>query len=81
MWLATAKVQILVNGVNGRYLVCKRENGRYLVCKRELRQGNPPSLLLFILVADGLNMMLSNTRKEGMIKGLPRSSNLEFVNL
>lgn len=71
MWFATAKVQILVNGVNGRYLVSKRE----------LRQEDPPSLLLFILVADGLNMMLSNTRKEGMIKGLPRSSNLEFVNL
>lgn len=71
LWLAIAKLQILVNGVSGRDIVCKRG----------LCQGHPLSLLLFVLVADGLNRMLSNAKEEGMTKGLPWSSNSKFVNL
>ena len=37
---------------------------------RDLRQGDPLSHLIFVLVADGLNHMINKCRGKGLLKGL-----------
>lgn len=64
-------MQILVNG----------EAGKEILCKRRFRQRDPLSPLLFVLVVDGLNRMLSNMAKSGMIESLSSSSSEKFINL
>jgi len=58
--------------------------GKEIVCKKRLRQGDPLSLLIFVLIADGLNH-IAKCRKEGMLKGLEcrdeanRATNLQYA--
>lgn len=61
IWLTIVKVEVLING----------DKGKEIVCKRGLRQEDPLSLLLFVLVADNLNRMIVNVREAGMFHGLP----------
>lgn len=71
-WLQSAKANILLNG----------QIGRDIICKRGLRQGDPLSPLIFNLVADGLNMMLSKARDNGLIQALGDTGNgTAIVNL
>jgi hypothetical protein len=44
--------------------------GRYFQTKKGLRQGDPLSPLLFNLVADMLNLLISRVKEEGQINGL-----------
>jgi hypothetical protein len=44
--------------------------GRYFQTKKGLRQGDPLSHLLFNLVADMLNLLISRAKEEGQINGL-----------
>lgn len=71
MWLTMAKIHVLVNKVKGRDIVCKRG----------LHQEDPLSPLLFTMVADRMDIMLSNAVEKNMIEGLLKSSECEFVNL
>ena len=60
LWLQPSKVACLINGIQGREFVCKRG----------LRQGDPRSPLIFVLVATGLRHMISKCQKMGLVKGL-----------
>jgi hypothetical protein len=44
------------------------ELGAYFHCKRGVRQGDSLSLFLFDLVADVLNILLGNAKKQGFLK-------------
>ena len=59
-WLQYAKVSVLVNG----------SQGQKNLCKRGLRQDDPLSPLILVLVANGLHHMIAKCREEGLIKGL-----------
>ena len=52
-------VSILVNG----------QEGKKIVCKKGLRQGDPLSPLLFVLVADTLNFMTKKDRERNVLDG------------
>lgn len=43
------------------------------MCRRELRQGDPLSLLIFILVADGLSALSIQAVKTGLVSALNAS--------
>lgn len=67
----SAKTQVLVNGIPGKEIVCRRG----------LRQGDSLSPLLFVLVADGLNRMIEITKEVGLVFDLPSSLASMFINL
>lgn len=52
------------------------ELGSYFHCKRGLRQGDPPSPLIFNLVADVLNKYLQKIQVAGFIQRLGQFSNI-----
>ena len=60
LWLSSARVSLLIN-VSPR---------REIVCKRGLRQGDPLSPLIFVLMANGLHFMIKSCRDKGLLKGL-----------
>ena len=59
LWLLSAKVKILVNGTQEKEISYKRG----------LRQGDPISSLIFLLVTGGLHHMIAIGRAEGLLKG------------
>ena len=69
--LRSAKVAILVNG----------EQEREIVCKQGLRQGDPLSLLIFVLVANGPNLMIKKCMKARFLQGLGRDPTNSVINL
>lgn len=71
MWLNSAKTYISING----------EVGKEIVLRRDLRQDDPLSPLLFVLVADGMNNMLIKVKKEGLVRGLSGTPQLLIINL
>lgn len=65
------KTQIMVNG-NTR---------KEIVIRRELRQEDPLSLLLYILITNGLHNMFNKMKQEGLINELGSCTSSTFVNL
>lgn len=51
------------------------------VCRRELKQGNPLSLLLFVLVADGFNKIIRKAEKLKLVEGLRGAPHATYINL
>lgn len=58
--LSSATVSILVNG----------SPTKEFQLERRLRQGDPISLLLFLIVAEGLCGILNKAKEVGLIKGV-----------
>jgi hypothetical protein len=58
--LSTSSTQVLVNG----------EHGDLILHQRRLRQGDPLSPMLFILVMDILNSLISYASREGLLQPL-----------
>jgi hypothetical protein len=58
--LATSSTQILLNGVPGDFIVHQRG----------LRQGDPLSHMLFILVMDILSRLIEKTSRDGHLQPL-----------
>lgn len=52
-----------------------------IVCKRGLKQGNCLSLVLLVLVAEGLNKLFRRMEGEGKIMGLMGVASMAFTNL
>lgn len=71
IWLHSTKIAVLTNG----------ETEKEIVCKRDLMQGDPLSPLLFVLVAEGLNLLFAQMKESGKIAGLPASRMTSFTNL
>lgn len=71
LWLALTKLQILLNGMSGKEIACKRRR----------RQGGPLSPLMFVLAVEGLNKIFERTRAVGWTKGLPRCNNVSVTNV
>ena len=46
-----------------------------------IRKGFPPSTLLFILVIEGITMLINDVQKKGMVKGINISSSLSLTHL
>lgn len=62
--LSSAKVQILLNGVPEKKIVCKRGL-------------NPLSPLMFVLVMDGPNKMFERTKAASWTKGLCNTASIK----
>jgi hypothetical protein len=58
----------------------KKKNQKSLVL-RGLRQGCPLSLYLFILIMEGLSIMMTNSRNDHSISGIKRTKLLSVVHL
>ena len=64
MLLSTASTKVLVNG----------RPGRRIAHARGLRQGDPISPMLFVLVMDALNSLLREADRQGVLAPLPGNS-------
>ena len=63
-------------------MLVNRVQGREISYRRGLSQGDPLSLLIFVLLANGLHHMIAIYRKAGLIEGLGcRDSANSVVNL
>lgn len=71
IWLHSTKIFVLANG----------EPGKEIVCKRGLRQGDPLSPLLFVLVAEGLNSLFTYMKRACKIDGLSVARSIIYTNL
>ena len=69
LWLQSANVSVLVNGIQDREIYCKRD----------LHHSDPLSPLIFVLVADRLHHMIAECREEGHIKGLGSRDDTNIV--
>lgn len=68
--LQSTSSSILING----------QPGRWFISKRGLKQGNPLSPMLFILVADTLDRILRQAANENMISGIgPLDTTGQFI--
>lgn len=66
--MTSAKIQVLVNGISGKEIVYRRG----------LRQRDPLSPLLFVLVADELNRMFDKANEVGFVTSLCSFSATKF---
>lgn len=70
-WLRSIKVQILIYG----------EAGKEIICIRGLRQGDPPSLLIFVLDADNLKRIFDKAKRAHLLEGLSGCLSISLTNL
>lgn len=56
-------------------------SGHEIVCRRRLRQEDPLSLLLFVLVADGFNKIIRKAEKLKLVEGLRGAPHATYINL
>ena len=54
---------------------------KFFTASRGIRQGFPLSPLLFILVIEGLSLLISNAREHGLIRGIKVSFSLTLTHL
>ena len=69
--LTTASTRILVNG----------EPGEVIRHQRGLRQGDPLSPMLFILVMDVLNSLFTKAEELGLLQPFTRGNNGQWISL
>ena len=69
--LTTANFVVLINGTPSKFFSASRG----------IRQGCPLSPLLFILVIEGLNLLISDARDHGLIRGIKVSYSLVLRHL
>ena len=69
--VSTASTQILVNGAPGESIIHQRG----------LRQGDPLSPMLFIIVMDVLNSLVTNAGEEGLLQPLSRRATGQRISL
>ena len=69
--LTSANFAVLINGTPLKFLASSRG----------IRQGCPLSPLLFILVIEGLSLLIVDARDHGLIKGIKISSTLSLTHL
>ena len=69
--LSSANFAILVNGTPSWFFAASRG----------IRQGCPLSPLLFILVIEGLSLLISDAREHGLIRGIKISPSLALTHL
>lgn len=68
-FLSTSTSSVLLNGVSGKTIHCKRG----------VRQGDPLSPLLFVLAADLLQSLLNKARERGLLNlPIPLSETSDF---
>ena len=66
--LSSVQFVVLVNG----------SPSSFLPASRGIRQGCPLSPLLFILVIEGLNLLIEEAKRQGKIKGIKISARLSL---
>lgn len=71
IWLQSAKISILAN----------RDPGKEIICKRGLKQDDPLSPLLFVLVVEGLSLLFVHMKAACKIERLPVARSVTFPNL
>ena len=69
--ITSAKFVVLING----------SPSRFFTPSRGIRQGCPLSPLLFILVIEGLSLLINDATRCGRIKGIKISASLTLTNL
>ena len=69
--LTTANFVVLINCTPSKFFTSSRG----------IRQGCPLSPLLFILVIEGLSLLISDAREHGLIRGIKISSTLALTHL
>ena len=69
--LTSATFAVLINGTPSNFFPASRG----------LRQGCPLSPLLFILVIEGLSLLIADARRNGLIRGIQISSSLALTHL
>ena len=69
--LTSVNFAILING----------SPSHFFIASRGIRKGSPLSPLLFILVIEGLNLLLNDARLKGRIRGIQISANVTLTHL
>jgi len=69
--LTSATFAVLINGIPSKFFSASRG----------IRQGCPLSPLLFILVIEGLGLLISDAKNHGLIRGIKISSSLSLTHL
>ena len=69
--ITSANFAVLINGTPSKFFPASRG----------IRQGCPLSPLLFILVIEGLNLMIADAKNHGLIKGIKISPHFALTHL
>ena len=69
--ISSANFAVIVNG----------SPSSFFSASRGIRQGYPLSLLLFILVIEGLSLLIADAKRNGLIKGIKISEHLALTHL
>ena len=69
--LTSTNFDVLINGTPSKFFKASRG----------IKQGCPLSPLLFILIIEGLSLLIADAREHGLIKGIKISSSLALTHL